>query len=398
MNTLYKYVLLLCLLAVIYIMGCEQRIARPVDTGQPSTLGDTNYVEIMPPWGGFQEPRSIMVGNDQLIYVADYAANEIVMLDAGGTVQKRRSISHPISIAQNSKLDLYVGAEAIAPNGTDTLGAVYRISLVRWDTTYLAGIDSVFDTLRNRWEYTYNYRDTAIFFNSNLDIAHSRVVWEEPSRPGRRYPGIGIIKGNEYLVARTGSDNTSFIDPDTRVLHFTADDVLITPLTELLTRPSGGTFITDIRYLTGLMAYPSSRNFILTQSSDGVAYGAIYMIYVVRSDGEYWVAGYDPSTASGHVDFAKSYQFVRASAATFDKSRSEVFIVDAGRDSVFKFDRTGKLKPESFGKYKTTSQDFPGLNNPSGIAFAGDCTLYVADTGNKVIRRFKISTQTRCSR
>src|SRR5262249_20375857 len=148
-------VLLLAFLALALglVSGCESKF--PIDPllqlaqNQRTTtpVGDTSYVEIYPPWGGFESPRAVIVGNDQLIYVADEGNNEIVMLDAGGTVLKRETILHPVSIAQNTKLDLYVGGETIAPNGTDTVGAIYRIFLVRFDTTYVSRIDTVIGPL-----------------------------------------------------------------------------------------------------------------------------------------------------------------------------------------------------------------------------------------------------------
>jgi hypothetical protein len=386
---------------LIFQFGCEQKITPPVDTGRTSTIGDTNYVEVIPPWGGFESPSSIIIGNDQLIYVADYGRNEVVMLNAGGAILKRRTIPHPVSLAQNSKLDLYVGGETISTNG-DTIGAIYKINLVRWDTTYISRIDSVIDTLRNDTTLIPVSRDTSYFYNNNLDIAHSRIVWQEPGRIGRRYTGIGILQANGwnngYLVARTGADNSSFVDPDTRVLRFDESDALITPVGDLVTRPSGGTAITDIRNLTGLMVFPSTSNFVLTQSSEGVAFGAISMVFIRTNDREGWDPVYDPSIAGGRVDFVRSYQFKNAAAAAFDKSRQELFILDAGLDSVFKFDRKGKFKSESFGKSRTTSADWPGLKHPNGIAFSTDCTLFIADTGNKIIRRFKLSIQTQCTR
>ncbi len=382
------------LVGILLHDGCDSPIALPKATNATGTIGDTNYVEIFPPWGGFAGPRSILMGNDQLIYLADYAGNRVLMMDASGAVLRQRSILHPVSLAQNSKLDLYVGGEAIAPNGVDTVGAIFRIALVRLDTIYLAGMH--IDTLRG--DTTPVYRDTSYFAYNDLDTAHMRTVWQEPGRPQRRYPGIGILPGNGYLVARTGPDNSSFVDPDTRVLVFNSGDTLITPLGDLVTRASGGTAITDIRFLTGLLIIPGTRDFILTQSSDGVAYGAIWMTYINRPDFQGYLPKYDPSNAVQRgVDFLHANQFQDAMGAAFDRRRQDMFIVDAGLDSVLKFDRNGQFKTESFGKYKTASSQFPGLNQPSGIAFSSDCTLYIVDSGNRVIRRFKLSTQTLCN-
>jgi DNA-binding beta-propeller fold protein YncE len=384
----------------LFFWSCDKKFDLAVlpNPGQSTGIGDTNYVEILPPIGGFETPRAITVGNDQLIYVADYDRNEILMLDASGVILKRRSVPHPVAIVQNSKLDLYIGGEAISPNGTDTIGVVYRLYLVRFDTSYVSRIDTVINPSTGDTSITAVRRDTSYFSNHNLETAPMRRVWQEPGRPLRRFTGIGILPGNEYFVARTGPDNSSFVDPDSRLLYFNKNDILITPLGDLVTRPSGGTAITDIRTLTGVLVLPSSKDFVLTQNSDGVAYGAVWMVYQSTNDFQGWVPKFDPSKAEQrNVDFIRPYRYVNPTGIAYDKRRRELFIVDSGLDSVFKFDRNGQFRTESFGKFKTKSEQFRGLDTPSGIAFSNDCTLYIADTGNKVIRRFKLSTQTTCN-
>jgi hypothetical protein len=388
------------LLFVLLAGGCEQRFdlkTLPSPT-QVTNPGDTSYVEIYPPWGGFGSPTAVMIGKDQLIYVCDEEKNEVVILDEGGSVLSKRSILHPISIAQNSKLDLYVGAETISPNGTDTIGAVFRIFLARLDTTYISRYDTLIqfgDTIIKPV-----YRDTSYFANHHLDSAHAHIVWEEAGRPQRRFRGIAIMPDNSYLVARYGPDNSSYVDPDCRVLRFNASDTtdtFLTALGDLVTRPSGGTAITDIRYLTGIMIFPGTRNFLLTQTTDGVAYGVIIMKYTSNAVIEGWSPTYDPSDpATRGTDIIRPYRFQNAVAAAYDSKRREIFVVDAALDSVMKFSSTGKFKHESFGRYISGSDNFPALNNPHGVAFSNDCTLYIADTGNKVIRRFRLSIQTQC--
>jgi hypothetical protein len=408
MKTMYKYFCFPLMVALIVALGCEDTPdISDIDARAQSgvqVIGDTNYVEILPPWGGvsvFESPTAILIGNDQLLYVADYDKNQLVMMDAGGTILSIKSILHPISIAQNTQLDLFVGGETITSKG-DTIGAIYKIYLVRFDTTY-------YDTLKNSFN-----RDSIVSrlvsntkIQHNFDVAHTQIVFKEQAKINdhhRRYTGIGILPPtNEYLVARTGPDNSSFVDPDTRVLRFNRGDTLVTPLADLITRPSGGTAITDIRNLTGLMVFPKSKDFILTQTTEGVAYGAVWMIYKSGSDFEGWVSKFDLSTQGIRSDFIRQNQFKDAAGAAYDSRRREIFIVDAGWDSVFKFDKNGSFKSESFGKSRTKVIDektkevkFKGLDRPRGVAFSNDCTLYVADTGNKYIRRFRLSTQTTC--
>lgn len=385
-------------LCVLFLAGCEQRFDTSVlpDAHQVVSPGDTTYVELFPPWGGFEEPRAMIVGRDQLIYVADYGRNELVMLDAGGARLGSIAIPHPISVAQNSKLDLYVGGETIAPNGVDTIGAIYRVYLVRFDTTYVSRYDTVINQFGDTTISPVR-RDTSFYYDGIIGTARTRIVWKEAGRPHRRYTGIGIMPDNGYLVARVGPDNTSFVDPDCRVLRFNKGDTLVTPVGDLITRPSGGTAITDIRTLTGIMVFPSTRHFILTQTTDGVVYGAIFMAYLQNANFEGWLPVYDPSNPDTRgVDFIKPYRYRNAVAAAFDPRRQDIFILDAGLDSVSKFNVRGHFKQESFGKYLTSQEGFPGFSHPMGIAFSNDCTLYISDTGNKVIRRFKLSIQTSC--
>jgi len=73
-KALFKHIALLILPGLFLLGGCIEKF--PLETiqnsGSGSILGDTNYVEILPPIGGFQSPRGMTVGNDQLLYVTDY--------------------------------------------------------------------------------------------------------------------------------------------------------------------------------------------------------------------------------------------------------------------------------------------------------------------------------------
>jgi len=380
--------------------GCEQKFDTSVlpNPGAPKPLGDTNYVEILPPFPGFEEPEQVMVGRDQLLYITDPGSNELVMMDAGGRILYRRHFLHPHAIAQNSKLDLYLSAETIAPNGVDTLGAIFRIYLVRFDTTYISRYDTTINTGTGDTTITPVVRDTSTFYYHDLVNAPARVVWQDPARPNRRYTGIGMFPEDDYLVTRAGPDNSSVYDPDCRIMYFSRTDVFITPLTDLATRPSGGNGITDIRNLTGVLTFPSSRDFIVIQNHEGIAYGAIWMIYSSTNDFQGWVPRFDPSNPDQRgIDFIVPGRFVNPTGIAYDKRRREIFIVDNQLDSVTKFDRNGFFRTESFGKVKARIPEFRDLTSPSGVAFSSDCTLYLADTGNKVIRRFRISTQTICN-
>lgn len=351
-------------IAGFLLFGCEE----PFDTGalpdpeETATIGDTLYVEKTSWTGLFNKPRTIIYGLDQLIYVADTYNNRIVMLNqAGQILDSSRQILRPISIAQDLRLDLLVGAETIEQSTGDTIGVLLRMKLVN--------------------------------ANHNLHDAQIDTVWKEPARPKRRFVGIGIILNDEYLVARDGPDNSSIVDPDGRVLRFRyrpnavgKKDSFITPLGEL--QSGAGNSITNLNHPTGIATFPNSGDFIVTQSSDGIQYSAIWMAYSKTLDFEGWLPRYDPTNPDQRtIEFISPNRFKLANGVCVDRIRRDIFIVDAQLDSVVKFNNRGRFKVESFGSMT------PGisLRNPGGVAVAEN-TLYVCDTDNNRVVLYRLST------
>ena len=342
---------------VLLEIGCDS----PMDLGtlpqQPTSIIDTAYVAIDPPFGGFTQPEGMLLGRDQLLYVADTRANRIVMLNRAGGVLSTRTMLHPVSLSQDTRLDLLVGGELVADNG-DTVGAIFRLHLVS------ASADSA----------------------HRLDKAPVDTVWRELAHPRRRFPGIAVLSDNSYLAVRNGSDNTSFIDPDARVLQFSASNVFITPLPAFVT--GIGTGIVNINHPTAIAAFPGSMDFVLTQASDGVAYGALWVVYQSNSDFQGWVSRFDPARLDDRlVDFIRPNRYTYATAVAVDASRRDIFVADAALDSVFKFNSRGVLRSESFGLQRSGGM----MRRPSGLAFF-EKILYVLDRDQGMVLRFRLST------
>lgn len=315
------------------------------------SIVDTSYLEIYPPHQlGFDGPTAILFGNDQLLYVADTRNNRIVMMNVAGGYLGECHIDHPISLAQDFRLDLLVGG-TLTQNG-NAVGALFRIHLVQ-----------------------------ALH---QIDTANIDTVWRESAYPQRRFVGIAALPNNQYLAARTGPDNSSGIDPDTRVMIFSETNEYLTPITDLATGIGSG--INYINLLTGITAFPSKRDFIVLQT--GMVYGALWMVYSQSADFEGWKPKFDPANPKdASVDLIKSGQFKRPACVTIDTKRLDIFITDAVQDSVFKFNSKGVFKKASFGKFLTNNR----MKSPSGVAFF-DKTLYVADSTANCIFRFKLST------
>ena len=341
---------------VAFIAGCTKPYPyAPIQALERAqfTTNDTVYLEITPPFTGFNQPTALLIGNDNLMYVANSGNNMIVMMNIAGTVLGEREVLEPTAIAQDLRLDLMVGGVIAKPSG-DSVGAIFRIRLVP--------------------------------VSHQIAEAEIDTVWKEDSHPARRFVGFAMLPDNQYLAARTGPDNTSFIDPDTRILRFSSDDHFITPVTDLAT--GTGTGITYVNQVTGMSAFPNSHDFIVLQSAQGVAYGAVWMVYENQPDFEGWLPKFDPSNiAQASVDFIRPNRFVDPTGVAMDNKRLDIFIADPAQDSVFKFNSKGGFRMESFGSFATNGQ----MKRPTGVAFF-DKTLYVSDAEANCVFRFKLSS------
>ncbi len=375
-------IFILSTMVFLLTVGCQKKFnLNDLPLATTLTYGDTTYIEIVPPWTGFNNPTALFGGFDQLIYVADTDNNRIVQLTEAGVVLETATILRPIAIAQDLRLDLLVSGEIARPAYNDTIAGIFRIHL------YEAA--------------------------HHLEQARIDTIWKEPSKPKRRFKGIALLRDNQYIIARDGSDNSSFVDPDSRVLWFNAKtrkdtikdvfgniiikdtviDKMITPIGDLATRSGSG--ITDILRPTDIVTFPNSNDFILTQSwvNGEMIYGALWMVYSKSSDFEGWLPKFNPvKPDERYIDFIKPNRYKEPTAVTIDRSRLDIFILDNTLETIVKFDgRRGTMKSESFGNEKLASMNRPPLKSPKGITFLGK-TLYVSDTGNNMIRRFRLST------
>ncbi len=289
-------------------------------------------------------------------------SNKIFQLDIAGNKIGETNILHPSSVAQDSKLDLLVCCETIVNRDSihqDTIGAIERIQLSK-----------------------FGFR-----LGPALPTGSTSIVWKERRSPKRRFSSIIVVSGNQYIASRIGPDNSSPSDPDSRLLWFKKTDSLITPISDLQTGVGSG--ITFLNKPTGLISFPRQKSFIVTQTSEGVSYGAILMVYIHDIESERWIPGFDPSIPSQRVDFITPNQFSRANGGTLDPNRGDIFIVNVVNDSsdyaVFKFDIKGKFKKESIHPYSVS----PPLLYPISAAYF-DKVIYIAQPTR--INRFKLSS------
>lgn len=357
-----KYIELIVFIGIIiFISSCSNKFdLNEIDTGNSSVNvgGDTVFVLLKPEWEGFNKPRDIMVGREPFIYVADTDNDRVVMLNLDGQILGTRSIKRPVALAQDHRLNLIVVAQfdTVVSGNTQTFSAVYKLDL----------------------------------FSVNHQIEIAPITRLLPraidlNRPEVEYTGACVFANNIFYVSRKGPNNSSFIDPDNSILTFVPKkffregakgDTLIGRVPNIDPLGQGPVSAYDISSLT---SFNNQSIDIIITLTGGTSFKANWLRYEITPIDQRYVSNFSP--ASG-LDIVIPGRFEQPEGSALDNS-GNIYIADAGKDSVYKFNSFGD-ELESFG-----GPDI--FNAPYGVAFF-DKTLYVADTGNNRILRFSLST------
>ena len=358
MRTLYS----VSIIFILIISGCTDKFdINQVDTSGNSNLtGDTVYVQLSPSWTGFNKPKDIFIGREPFMYIADTENDRIVMLNLDGRILGTRSVKKPVAISQDYKLNLLVCAEfdTVVNGNTISYSAVFKYNLV--------------------------------ISNHNLETAPvTRILprLADLNFPQRKYTAVTTFFENSFYVARTGPNNTSIFDPDNSILIFTPKsnfgkgegDSLIGRVPNINPLGSG---LVSANQISGMRSFNKRSIDIIVTLTGENSFKAQWFNYQITPIDEKYVSKFLPSDG---VAFAVPDKFGSPQGCCIDDAEN-IFIADAGKDSIYKFNSFGD-ELHSFG-----GTDI--LKDPSGVAVF-DKVLYVADTGNDRILRFILSTDLR---
>ncbi len=343
-----NYLSIILFTGIILITACGgEKIPlpqQPEDDGT-SAVNDTVYLQLNPVWDNangydFIEPSDILVGREPLLYIADTGNDRILMLDlAGNILGASQSIENPVALTQDSKLNLLAVTNS---------NKIYRIDLV----------------------------------SKQHDIANIPVelVFEEIDNPDRRYTGISSILGAlggqvviGYYVTASGDQKR-----DNQVLLFPEDfDVNVPDAISLEPEGLGIQSASDPSGITTLRDFNIDFIFCMVGQNS-------FKVQWITA-GEF---GFIPrlNPANGSFDLFEPGKFTSPEDVAVDEEGS-IYVVDAQNDFLYKFSVSGE-ELQSFGGSGDGEKEF---NQPKGVAVFNQ-TLYVADSGNNRIVRFKLST------
>ncbi len=356
-RAIIKYIPILLLAISLYSCAPKTDLSQfPITTDpNPVTLNDTTYIQQSPTWDQFNGPEDILIGKEPLIYVADTKNNAIIQMDLSGLQIGSLVMSHPRSLSQDNNFDLLVVADSVLPVTFDTISVLYRVK------TVAAG---------------------GIITNADkITLISSDYPTPLTSRT-RRFTGVSTFPDNSYIVSRTGPNNSSSLDPDNAILKLRGVSS-VTSVTVLNGFQSQGNGVYSIDKISALWtAQSNNTDFLLTRNTSDFGFKVEWFQFD-DINGAY-LPRYLPES---NADITR-LQLSAPEDITLDNN-SNIFIVDSGNDSLYKFNSAGKILRESFGGFGTGTRK---LNMPKGVAYFNK-VLYIADTGNNRIVRYKLSTE-----
>jgi hypothetical protein len=384
--------LLLTVVAVgVLATGCEGFFGKKLD---PSFIDvpvyndrQVAYVPIQPVWRSFVHPVDIAIGYDELIYVADDIAGEIVCLDQAGNVLGRMNVPGVHCVVQDRSLDL------LALGTFDTLGtalpAIYRIQL---DNTVGYGLTNA--VIARKTVHPFYYKAT---FAPNVD---DQVALN----------GIGLKADNSYYVTRSGNSTSPVFGPDDAVVKFDYQDDFISTvnintslgiLNDYFDKPFG--IVTKCQPPQSPFV-STEEDFVFSSMSSSTQIKVQYIDVLVSEGGiDYTVeelAVGDTSKAEGFL-YSPGRFAAPTDVAYSGDGTNYIWVVDREKDSVYQFTNTGLegvKAPAGSNSNKNIKVSFGGsgvgltqFNEPTAVAYY-DQILYVADAGNGRVLRFKLTT------
>jgi len=230
---------------------------------------------------------------------------------------------------------------------------------------------------------------------------------------------VAVLANNDIYISRKGPRNRTgeAIAADNTVLVFSENSngkIENTSQIRIL-NPSNPSFLSGISIndITTLTGPPQRENvtsdlsFIITQGSpeENIPFRTLWVSAVETIDG----LEYRPNSSLLSKDTTRAESFLYdqnkfknpTGIAFSADSRRYIFVVDADTDSLYMFQSNGFEginPPAGSAAVKAINVSFGGLGgeareftNPNGVAYF-DEIVYVADTGNNRISRFKLTT------
>ena len=422
-----KKIGLLILLATFFGAGCESIFGSKndgtnkeiFDEGKidPQLENVDGYAPVLPFWGGFDAPNDIHVGFDTFVYVTDN--NGVHLLDRADLSPRRTiQLQGANAVTQDRLLNIYVSARidtTIIKNGSPVifnLPAVFKIKNLN-GTGDLQFVDTLIFPFDDASLSTSTAQNARLNKSSSNNYENVEIT------------GLSILADNSLYVTRRGPQNSTnqIAAPDNTVLEFTRIEQNGVPTNKMVNirqittlNPVNPSLRSAVR-LSSIASFVTppqrdrltdERSFLIAQASQSqsIDFRVLWINAIETIDGLVFqqnssLLSQDTSQANGFLYEPGKFQLPADIAFSGDDD-AYIFVIDSEKDSLFQFQSNGQegVNPPagadanskkiivSFGGEGVGPKQF---NNPSGIAYYRTI-VYVADTGNNRIARFKLTT------
>ncbi|ARA92059.1 hypothetical protein AWN76_002000 [Rhodothermaceae bacterium RA] len=407
-----RIVVLLFTAAALLTAGCDDLLGSKSDATteeifeegriDPTLVEDVGYVPLIPFFeqgfgGPLQAPTDVYVGYDEFIYVVD--ARGLHVLDLAGRPQFLFPLEGATAVTQDRRFHVYVAArrDTVVNGQTWNLPVIYRISgLTTGNPTTEDLIWHPFDDDSRK----FNRPDP---IDTDQDVA---------------FTGVTVLADNRIRVSRRGPVNllNSPILPHNAIMEFSPEGVNTQTITLLNpVRPSLRSAVNPSDVLSFIhppqRSFDTNLNFFVAQTpiDEPLQYAVLSIQAVETSDGITYrpdnqriVAAVENDPEKGDGFLYEPYKFTSPSDLAYAADETNyLFVLDDGKDSLFVFTANGiegVAPPPGSPSPKPVVVSFGGtgagalqFNNPQGVAYFRRI-VYVADTGNNRISRFRLNT------
>jgi len=367
-------ILVFCIIAAL---SCGEKMKLPTEAPPTGNLGDTLYLSLNPPWDAahgfsFSGVSCLYFGRDTYLYVADTGNNRVLQLDAAGTIHAEFSVDHPISVTQDELMRLLVVSGNKKIYRIDVGPTGDRITKVVFDSDQIPYSDTTRNKHRNMIATSDRFMSITDFPEN--DKSYFVAVASDSTNNGRILWFAGTASDREYSDSLFDS---KFSDAEADTFK---NPVVIT-----------GNGITTTTRPNSIYAYTQSGVTHLIVCQDSGSYPVHDMRWERQVWDRHWVFNYTHSPTE--TDLLTRNFFSKPKGATTDP-QGNIYVVESDPYAdcgAYKFSKQGELV-ETLCDADSGNYRFSG---PMGITYDiyGDRrTVYVADTGNNRILRFKLST------
>jgi hypothetical protein len=316
------------------------------------------------------------------------------ILDLKGDRQNFIPIPGATKVTQDRRLHTYV----LGRVDEERNGEIYNLAAV-----YVLTQTGTFDP---------TFIDTLVHPRNDLSRNNTnfRGIFDEQVE----FTGIAATHDNEFYLSRRGPTNslTSTAVPDNAVLVYRSDRSNNGSARGLNPTTSSLRSAVSVSGLASLLAPPqlvfgmsNSKDFILLQSSPTAEYKALWIRQIdnpetgISFSENATLLNFDTSRADRFL--YEGFRFTNPTDICIAPDETGyIFIIDSERDSLYQFSPLGfegVNPPPASGITKQVLASFGGrglgpfqFNQPQGVAYFRR-VVYVADTGNGRIMRYKLS-------